>query len=88
MAGTMCSGDPDARVSYTVGAGSIRVASSCAKYCVTTLWPSVRRPASGCSSPDSVCIRVDLPDPFGPTSAMRSPRSMCRSSDLKTETSP
>ena len=37
--GTICSGDPDASVSYTVGAGSMRVASSCAKYCMTTLWP-------------------------------------------------
>ena len=39
--GTMCIGEPEESVSYTVGAGSIRVASSCAKYCMTTLWPSV-----------------------------------------------
>ena len=40
IVGTMCSGEPDASVSYTVGVGSMRVASSCAKYCMTTLWPS------------------------------------------------
>src|SRR3989442_5193008 len=50
--GTICSGDPDASVSYTVGTGSIRVASSCAKYCITTLWPTERWPESGASSPD------------------------------------
>ena len=72
------SASPTASVSYTVGAGSIRVASSCAKYCMTTLWPSTRSPASGASSPESMRISVDLPAPFGPTSAMRSPRSMCR----------
>ncbi len=73
-------GEPEASVSYTVGVGSMRVASSCAKYCMTTLWPSTRSPASGGSSPDSIRISVDLPAPLGPTSAMRSPRSTCRSS--------
>ncbi len=86
--GTTCSGDPDASVSYTVGAGSIRVASSCAKYCITTLWPTIRSPASGGSSPESIRISVDLPAPFGPTSAMRSPRSMWSVRPPKTTRSP
>ena len=35
--GTMCIGEPDDSVSCTVGFGSMRVASSCAKYCMTRL---------------------------------------------------
>ena len=66
----------------------MRVASSCAKYCMTTLWPSTRSPESGASSPDSMRISVDLPTPLGPTSAMRSPRSMCRLRSSKTTRSP
>src|SRR5258707_549777 len=86
--GTICRGDPEESVSYTVGPGSRRVASSCAKYCMTTLWPSVRSPASGASSPDSIRISVDLPTPLGPTSAMRSPRSMCSARSETTTRSP
>ena len=68
--------------------GSSRVASSCAKYCITTWWPSWRSPASGASSPESMRISVDLPAPLGPTSAMRSPRSMCRLTSASTTLSP
>ena len=76
MLGTMCIGASPARVWYTVNVGSRRVASSCAKYCITTWWPSVRVPESGASTPDSIRISVDFPAPLGPMSAMRSPRSM------------
>ena len=36
IAGTMSFGDPASSVSYTVSVGSRRVASSCAKYSITT----------------------------------------------------
>ena len=34
--GTMCTGEPEDRASKTVWVGSSRVASSCAKYSLTT----------------------------------------------------
>ncbi len=48
-------------------------------------WPSaVTSPSSGRSRPDSMAIRVDLPEPDGPMTMVSSPASASKSTDLTT----